>query len=700
MSNMLSTTLPPHLLQEAARLLPTTLTDYIAVAMLGAATVYFASAKQKDPYYHIWFEKPQEKSGHVTSRDVRSATRNIAQYMHDSDKDIVVFWGSQSGTAEMFAHRLARELHGRYGQKVLVADFSDFEPESIVLLPASRLAIFIVATYGEGDPTDNTAEFAKWLNTIDANKPILENLRYGAFGLGNSNYKHYNRMVDLVSEGLSRLGAQSLTSVGKANDANGMTEEDYITWKDGALETIARKLSFSECEAVYRPVVSIDEGDLPAETSVQSGEPGILAGSAVPRASRISQARQLFNSPNRYCLHIEFDLTDQPEMIYKTGDHLAVWPSNPDSEVERLLRVLGLTKKKDKIINIKAIDMAAEVMIPNPTTIEALFRYYLEICGPVSRDVVSGLAQFAPTPQAKQEVQNLGRNKDAYNKLLAQRQINLGLLLELLSSFASWTELPLSYLLETLRHMKPRYYSISSSSSVSPRTLSITAIVANSTPTDAQPGETIHGVTTNYLHALSNNLQSQPHPGGLTYQLGGPCDVLKGGRVFTHIRQSKFKLPTLGSSPIIMVAAGTGLAPFRAFLSERCKLKSVGKPVGQMILYFGCRNPEEDYIYEDEIQELQQALGRLLQVFTAFSRVSPQERKYVQDRVSEHGEDILRLMDNGAYFYICGRAAMARKVQGAVAGSLKKIKNWGDLEIEEWQREVKRRNRWQEDVWG
>lgn len=705
MSNMPSITLPAHILQGTTQLLPTTLADYITIAILGAATVLFATPKQKDPCQHIWYEKPQEKSGRVTSKDAHSATRNIAQYMSDCDKDIVVFWGSQSGTAEAFAHRLARELHGRYGQKVLVADISDFDPESIALLPASRLAIFIMATYGEGDPTDNTAEFAKWLQTIDGGeKPILENLRYVAFGLGNSNYKHYNRMVELVDEGATRLGAHSLAPVGKANDANGTTEEDFMTWKDELLHKLARELSFTECEVVYRPAFLVDE-EATTDAKVQLGQPGILAGSAVPRATKVSHARQLFNSSDRYCLHVEFDLADQPEMIYKTGDHLAVWPSNPDSEVERLLRVLGLTEKRDTVITIKSIDTAVEASIPSPTKIETMFRYYLEICGPVSRDVVSGLAQFAPTAQAKEELQNLGKSRKSYNELLTRKYINLARLLELFAPSATWSNLPLSYLLENLQHMRPRYYSISSSNSVSPRTLSITAGVADSTPPSANPNEpeTIPGLATNYLHAVSNNIKCTPHPAGLTYALNGPSNTLTNNRIVTHIRQSKFKLPALGSSPIIMVAAGTGLAPFRAFLSERCKLKSLGKPIGPMMLFFGCRNPDEDFIYRDEITQMQETLDGLLRVVTAFSRVNEthgQTRGYIQDRVGEFGGEVVSMLDSGAYFYVCGRAAMAREVQETVMDCLRRVKGFGDGEIEEWRRALKRRNRWQEDVWG
>ena len=85
-----------------------------------------------------------------------------------------------------------------------------------------------------------------------------------------------------------------------------------------------------------------------------------------------------------------------------------------------------------------------------------------------------------------------------------------------------------------------------------------------------------------------------------------------------------------------MVANGTGLAPFRAFIAERAKISQSGKQVGKMILFFGCRGPKEDYIYREELSEAQGNLGQdTLQIVTAFSRVEGEEKMYVQDRMAE-----------------------------------------------------------------
>lgn len=698
----------PELIQELSKYAtPTGVADYAALAVIVAAGAgYFSRGilwDQPDPYYHLNFERPQLKNGGQAA-NVNKETRNIAQKMEETNKDIVVFWGSQSGTGEGFAHRLAREIAIRWGQESMTADLSDYDPVSITDIPNTKLAIFIVSTYGEGDPSDNTADFWSWINK--AGDVSLTNLRYAAFGLGNSNYKFYNRVVDVVVEGLEKLGAKALMPVGKANDAEGATEEDFMAWKDNLFSVFKEQLGFQEVEAKYVPTLKVEEDESLEPIDLHHGEPSshidapkTAAQSSPVRTLSITNSRELFTSSDRHCLHMDLDLTSQPELNYKTGDHLAIWPGNPDTEVDRLLEVLGISSRRDIPLIINPLDPATKNTILTPSSAHALLRYYLEICAPVNRDNVRELAQFAPTPETKAYLLNLGQDKSAYADFINRTHVNLGRLLQLASPNQAWSNLPLSYLVETLPHIRPRFYSISSSSVVSPRKPSITAIVST-TPLPDNPNELVHGVTSNYLLAISQYSRSQPHPHGITYHLNGPSDALQNGKVFAHIRRSKFKLPITAKTPLIMVGAGTGLAPFRAFLSERCQVQKIGKEIGPMILFFGCRNPNEDFIYREELQEMQQILGEKLRVVTAFSRLDGTPRHYVQDKISEFGKEVVRLIDEGGSFYVCGRAGMAREVEKAVGKTMRQAKGWTEDEVNDWTKAVKKKNKWQEDVWG
>ena len=102
-----------------------------------------------------------------------------------------------------------------------------------------------------------------------------------------------------------------------------------------------------------------------------------------------------------------------------------------------------------------------------------------------------------------------------------------------------------------------------------------------------------------------------------------------------QIVPSTFRLPVLAKTPIVMVAAGTGIAPFRGFIQERARVASTAREVGKTLLFFGCRSPENDYLYQDELEDLATGpLKDILHLHTAFSRTGS-EKKYVQHRIQD-----------------------------------------------------------------
>src|SRR3954462_2180410 len=162
--------------------------------------------------------------------------------------------------------------------------------------------------------------------------------------------------------------------------------------------------------------------------------------------------------------------------------------------------------------------------------------------------------------------------------------------------------------------LAPRYYSISSSPSGDPQRCSVTVGVVEG------PASSGRGV---YRGICSNYLASRR--GGETIQ--------------ATVRETKagFRLPADPGVPIIMVGPGTGLAPFRGFLQERAAMKARGAELGPAMLFFGCRHPDQDYLYRDELKAFE--TSGITELHTAFSRAEG-AKTYVQNLVTIHKERI------------------------------------------------------------
>lgn len=639
----------------------------------------------------------------------------------------MVFYGSQTGTAEDYASRLAKEGKSRFGLETMVADLEDYDFENLDTLPDDKIVMFVLATYGEGEPTDNAVDFYEFITSdspsfSNSSDPALGNLKFVAFGLGNNTYEHYNLMVRNVTKALEKLGAHRIGDAGEGDDGAGTMEEDFLAWKDPMWTALAEKLGLEEREAVYEPVFGITERENLTKDSpeVYLGEPNKmhLEGSSKgpfnahnPFIAPITESKELFTVKDRNCLHMEIDISGS-NLSYETGDHIAVWPTNAGKEVDRFLNVIGLNSKRDDVVSVKALDATAKVPFPTPTTYDAIVRYHMEICAPVSRQFVATLAAFAPSEQSKLEMTKLGSDKDYFQQRISKHYLNIAQVLEEVGGQEKWTDIPFSAFIEGLNKIQPRYYSISSSSLVQKQKISITAVV--DTVQVAGRNDLLNGVTTNYLLALKQRQHGEPNPDphGLTYEINGPRNKYDGIHVPVHVRHSNFKLPSDPSKPIIMVGPGTGVAPFRAFVQERAAQANAGQNVGKTILFFGCRKSTEDFLYADEWevsnilpktktdsltnnQEYKKALGDKFSFITAFSREGPQ-KVYVQHRLLEHSKEVNELLEQKAYFYVCGDAAnMAREVNAALGKIMSEQRGIPESKAEEIVKSMRSSNQYQ-----
>ncbi len=159
-------------------------------------------------------------------------------------------------------------------------------------------------------------------------------------------------------------------------------------------------------------------------------------------------------------------------------------------------------------------------------------------------------------------------------------------------------------------------------------------------------------------------------------------------------QNNNFRLPENSETPIIMIGAGTGIAPFRAFVQQRAADEATGKNW----LIFGNPHFSEDFLYQTEWQTFAKD-GYLHKYSFAWSR-DQDEKIYVQDKIRENAADIWQWLQNGSHIYVCGDAnKMAKDVEKAL---LDVIAEQGKLSVEdadEYLDELRQNKRYQRDVY-
>jgi cytochrome P450 / NADPH-cytochrome P450 reductase len=389
-------------------------------------------------------------------------------------------------------------------------------------------------------------------------------------------------------------------------------------------------------------------------------------------ANRELQRKTGPHPSERSTRHVELAVPDG--VAYHAGDHLGVLPRNGDELARRVMERFGLPE--DALIRIRN-NATSKTFLPvdRPVSASELLSSYVDLQGVAKRSDIQVLAEYTECPPEKEKLLALGGDDPdgvaRYRQEILEKNVSL---IDLLEEFRS-CELPLNIYLELLPPLKPRYYSISSSPLVDPKKCSITVGVVDG-PARSGRGR-YHGVCSYYL-------AEQP--------VGS---VVEG---FVRPPSTPFVPPEDPSTPMVMIAAGTGLAPFRGFLQERAAIKAQGEKVSTSLLFFGCRNPEQDYIYEDELEGF--ARDGITELECAFSRLEGQPKTYVQNCIQAQQDDVWPLIRDGAVIYVCGDAGrMAPDVEKGFVTLYRDKNEVTEQEAEKWMSELKSSNRYLVDVW-
>eukprot|EP00551_Chaetoceros_affinis_P008140 CAMPEP_0203683778 /NCGR_PEP_ID=MMETSP0090-20130426/47696_1 /ASSEMBLY_ACC=CAM_ASM_001088 /TAXON_ID=426623 /ORGANISM="Chaetoceros affinis, Strain CCMP159" /LENGTH=684 /DNA_ID=CAMNT_0050552933 /DNA_START=22 /DNA_END=2076 /DNA_ORIENTATION=- len=622
---------------------------------------------------------------------------------------ITLYYGSQTGTAETFAKDIEREGEEN-GFKMDVVDLEDIEDDIIGSIlkdqkkddRGKNRAIFVMATYGEGEPTDNAVSFMRFLkygstedemdegeekkgdDFLNQNTTKFLSLEYAVFGLGNRQYEHFNSTGKQVDSLLEKGGASRIVKLGLGDDDNDL-EGDFENWKDNMLWPALKrnytpdaelKSSTTDQAAQKLPdchyVAEFLDGPMTKDVVTMENTQLTSKHYFSAKDASVSLKRELRNpADGGSTLHVEIDATD---LEYQTADNLAILPVNDDTIVENLAKALNYDLSAYfKLLPAKGHESKYVHLFPTPCTVHECLARYCDLLGPPRRSDLKKLAAYARDPTCQKALLRMSskEGKAEYKEKVMEAKIGI---VDIVCKLCPSISMPLEHFITVCPRLQPRYYTISSSSTVHPKSIHATVSVLNEKRDD---GSTFKGVCSNYL-----------------------SDIVKDGKVRVFVKDSTFRLPTDVSKPIVMIGPGTGIAPMRALLQERAHQKNVQKlNVGSNVLYFGCKKRDLDFIYSDELNEFEKQ-GTLTKMYLAFSR-EQSEKVYVQHLIAKNGGETWDLINNqGAYVYVCGGVKMGQDVSEALRQIVAKHKNCSTSDAKKYVDAMSSSGRFVQELWA
>jgi cytochrome P450/NADPH-cytochrome P450 reductase len=403
--------------------------------------------------------------------------------------------------------------------------------------------------------------------------------------------------------------------------------------------------------------------------------PVVALGGAAPMKVLVNselQNRQGANASDRSTRHIEVQLPS--DISYRVGDHLSVVPRNDPALVDSVARRFGFLPA-DQIRLQVAAGRRAQLQVGDTVSVGRLLSEFVELQQVATRKQIQIMSEQTRCPVTKPKLlayvgDDFASTENYRADILSKRKSVFDLLEE-----HPACELPFHAFLEMLSLLAPRYYSISSSPSGGASRCSVTVGVVEG---PASSGRGVYkGICSNYLAGRR-----------------------AGEIIHATIRETKagFRLPDDASVPIIMIGPGTGLAPFRGFLQERAALKEKGAILGSAMLFFGCRHPDQDFLYADELKTF--AADGITELHTAFSR-SEGPKTYVQNLVAAQKERVWSLIEKGAIIYVCGDGGkMEPDVKGALVAIYRERTGASADGALRWIDDLGTRNRYVLDVWA
>lgn len=536
----------------------------------------------------------------------------------------------------------------------------------------------------------------------------LSNVRFGVFALGSTAYPHYCAFGRYVDQILGELGAERIQKCACGDELCGQ-EKAFNEWSTQIFKRACEVFCLTDYLGSHieeRPETVWNAKDvrfLPVDDAIieNASKHQVvlrnLTGKKIIRFSVKDRLQLHAYKPDEnvqtFSMQLE-SINPQSSPQFKPGDHIAIYPTNKLETVDKIIKRMerdlnqqqqeGTSGKLNKAFhfdNVYSIVVKRENMdltpastvathhtgspatgghlgptstdnqwIPHdrlpPTSVREALTRYLDVTSPPNQEFLLILSLQTNDPEERKRLQQLGRNFTAYEAWKNHTSPNL---VSVLEEFPTIKLVPA--LITQIPSLKPRFYSVSGTS---------IALTVGVVRFKTASGELRDGLCSNYL-------------------LNVPID--KNVDIYGYIRSAPaFHMPLDKSTPMILISAGTGMAPFRSFWEQRlADMKQsehsdqilsnnniIPTKFGSIMMYFGCRNSQY-ILYKNELDDMH-AIGVISRIGIAFSRQAGKKKMYVQDKLVEDGPEIYKLiMNEGAHVYVCGDVAMAQGVYKSLA---------------------------------
>lgn len=573
----------------------------------------------------------QENEAGITETETSTSTdQSVSEPVSASTEPLDVH--VLYGTETGNAEEIAETFETKLKSQNLNVHLWDMDDFPRDSLPEVEHLFIICSTQGVGEPPINALDLYDYLHGDDA--PQLDQVNFAVLALGDQDFPDFCQAGKDFDHILGQLGANR---VADRVDCDFDYEETAEQWITNMLELLTQSSSNTneETPSVENEDVTIEEPQAPYSKS-NPFQAEVLKNTILTQPEASREVR-----------HLEISLEGYRE-AYEPGDSLVVIPQNDPVLVDQLIDALNWDAETPIQMNDSDSMRSLKEALTHDFEIAKLTPVLMK-----NAAELLGNPMLNANIQKSEWVQNYIYGKDV---------------IDLIRDFTPVALEP-NMLPQLLRKLPPREYSIASSNKVNPNSVHIT------------------------VRVVKYEAHRRERFGVCSVQLADRTSV--GDKLPVYLKKNpNFKFPYDTETPVIMIGAGTGIAPYRAYLQERAYLNLKG----EQWLIFGNQNYHHDFLYKDDLEQWLEE-GVLSKLDLAFSRET-ENKIYVQHRIEENSAEFYKWIQAGATIYLCGnKDEMASGVHESLIKVLIKEGNLDETEAEAYLTEMIKNQRYQRDVY-